>query len=193
MAARGPGSGVGGAASPSLRNRDHLAQSEAGQLRVLLGAVLGVLESPGARVLHQLRIVLDRIVDRVDAGGVAAGADDERQGLRRRIQLPDLDVDRVARPVADNRRRCVCGGGVLRLQADLRGADVLAIHAGADQGVDQRPLAFTGLIHRPGDIRRDELDGYVGGQRVRDALDLAGAHHGDLPDVGVWGGRRPGR
>ena len=52
---------------------------ESGQLRVLLGAVLRVVEGTAACVLHELRVVLDRIIHRVDPGGVAAGADDQRQ------------------------------------------------------------------------------------------------------------------
>ena len=75
-----------------------------------------------AGVLDQLRVVLDRVADGVDAGGVAAGGADQRQRLRRGVQLADLDVDRVARLVADDRR--VVAAAVLRLQGHVGRADV---------------------------------------------------------------------
>ena len=52
------------------------------------------------------------------------------------------------------------------------GADVLAVEAGADQRVDDRLLTVVGLVHRGGDVGCGELDADVGGQGVRDALNL---------------------
>ena len=60
-----------------------LSSFQPGQLRVLLGPVFGVLKSARTRVLDQLRIVRDRVADRIDPGGVTAGADDHRQHVRR--------------------------------------------------------------------------------------------------------------
>ena len=84
----------------------------------------------------------------------------------------DLDPDRVVGTIPGDG---AAGTVVLRLQADLGGADVLAVDAGAGEGIDDRLLAVIRLVHRHGDVRRGELDADVGGQGVRDALDLAGA------------------
>src|SRR5258705_7474892 len=88
-----------------LRDRKHLAEPEPGQLGVLLGTVFGVLEGTRTRVLHQLRIVGDRVADGTDAGRVAAGADDEGQQPRCGIGRMDFDLDRAVGAVAGD------GGG----------------------------------------------------------------------------------
>src|SRR5271166_2925498 len=123
-------------------------------------------------------VVVDRVVDRVDPGGVPAGADDQGQRVRRQVKFADLHGDRVAGPVSDDGRGV---GPVLRLQADPGGADVLAVDAGVDQRVDYGLLPLAGLVHRGGDVGCGELDRDVGRQQVRRALNLPATDDGDLP------------
>ena len=85
----------------------------------------------------------------------------------------DLDPDRVVGAVPGDG---AAGIVVLGLQADLGGADVLAIDAGARQGIDDSLLTVVGLIHRHSGVRRGELDTDVGGEGVGHALDVSGAH-----------------
>ncbi len=66
-------------------------------------------------------------------------------------------------------------------------------------GVDDRLLTVVGLVHRRGDVRRDEFHADVGGERVGNALYVTGADDRDLTRVFahlvrrvVAGGRRRG-
>jgi hypothetical protein len=92
----------------------------------------------------------------------------------------DLDPDRVGGPIAGDG---AAGIVVLRLQAHVGGADVLAVDAGVGQRIDDRLLAAVGLIHRRGDVAGGELDADIRGERVRHALYVAGAHHGHLARI----------
>ena len=132
------------------------------------------------RVFHQLRIIGDGVADRVDPGRVTAGSDDDGQQARRGAGGVDRDPDRVGGPIPGDG---AAGIVVLRLQVHIGGADVLAVDAGLGQRIDDRLLAVVGLIHRRGDVAGDELDADIRGERVRDALYVAGADDGHLARV----------
>ena len=146
----------------------------------MAGAVLGVLECPGSRVAHQLGVILDGVADRIDAGGVAAGADDQADRFGGQVEVADRDVDRVGGAVGDDR---VVLRGELRLQIGLRGGQVLTVDAGVDERVDHGLLSIIGLVHRGGGIWRDRFHRSVHGQRVGCALHLPGADDSDLPGI----------
>ena len=76
MAARGIGVGRGTGVAPADSEIEMTLPSQSGELGALLGAVLGVVEGPGSCVLHQLRVVVDRVAEGVDERGTAAGAVD---------------------------------------------------------------------------------------------------------------------
>src|SRR6185437_4792413 len=127
-----------------------------------------------------LRIVGDGVADRVDPGGGAAGVDDDGQHPRRRVGGVDLDPDRIGGAITGDGR---AGRVVLRLQADVGGADVLAVDPGTGHGRDDGLLAVVGLVHRRGDVRRNEFDADVGGERIGYALHVTGADDGHLTRI----------